>query len=128
MRSGARACATIVLPFLLAAFAFAGDANKPATNPHDAASSDSTPTAASGPATEPQATAQPTPAPKSNSSDSSSDRRGPNTPGGELFLGYSYVRLNTDTAITPGGISVAEHFDMIPGGTAQLTGNINDWF
>jgi outer membrane protein OmpA-like peptidoglycan-associated protein len=127
MQSGARACATIVLPFLLAAFAFAGDANKPATNPQEALSSDNAATAASGPSTEPQASAQPTPTPKAKS-DSSSGPRGENTPAGELFLGYSYVRFNTDTAVTPGGISVAEHFDMIPGGTAQLTGNINNWF
>lgn len=132
MQSGARTCATVVLPFLLWAFAFAGDANKPATNPQEAALIDNAATTASGPSTAPQPPAQasPTPAPKANkaTSDESSGPRGLNTPGGELFLGYSYVRLNTDTAATPGGVSVSEHFDMIPGGTAQLTGNINNWF
>jgi outer membrane protein OmpA-like peptidoglycan-associated protein len=127
MQSGARACATIVLPFLLAAFAFAGDANKPATNPQETVTSDNA-TAASGPSTQSQPTPQPTPPPAPQAKDESSfGMRGPNTPGGEVFLGYSYIRLNTDTALTRGGISVSEHFDMIPGGTAQITGNVNNW-
>ena len=124
MQSGARACATIILPSLLAAFAFAGDATKPATNPPDTVSIE-TAVAASGAPSSPQAQPTPTPKPKKEYTPS---MRGQNTPGGELFLGYSYVRLNTDTAVVPGGVSVAEHFDMIPGGTAQLTGNINNWF
>jgi outer membrane protein OmpA-like peptidoglycan-associated protein len=127
MQSGARACATIILPFLLAALAFAGDATKPATNPQDNVTSDTAASAASGPPTDPQQSPQPTPAPKPKAEPTSS-MRGQNTPGGELFLGYSYVRFNTDTAVIPGGVSVSEHFDMIPGGTAQLTGNVNNWF
>ena len=128
MQSGARACATIFLPFLLAAFAFAGDANKPATNPQEAVSSDNNATAASGPSTQPQPTPQPAPSPTPKAKESSFGMRGPNTPGAELFLGYSYIRFNTNAATTLGGISRSEHFDMIPGGTAQLTGNINNWF
>jgi outer membrane protein OmpA-like peptidoglycan-associated protein len=111
---------------MLAAFAFAGDANKPATNPLEAVSSDNAATAASGPSTAPQASAQPTPAPTPKA-ESRLGTRGLNTPAGEVFLGYSYIRFNTDTTVSPGGVSVAEHFDMIPGGTAQITGNVNDW-
>jgi outer membrane protein OmpA-like peptidoglycan-associated protein len=129
MQSGARACATIILPFLLAALAFAGDATKPATNPQDNVTSDNAATAASGSPTDPpQSQPTPAPAPKPKK-EASPSMRGQNTPGAELFLGYSYVRFNTDTVVAPpGGVSVSEHFDMIPGGTAQLTGNINNWF
>lgn len=54
--------------------------------------------------------------------------RGPNSPGGEFFLGYSYVRFQPNTALVPGGPTLSEQFDMIPGGVAQITGNINNWF
>ncbi len=122
MQSSARTIAILVLQSLLAASAFAGDANKPANNPPTNEAS----------ASEPQAQAAPTPAPKakksSSSSSSSDSMRGPNTPGGELFLGYSYVRFNATPALTPGGATVTEHFDMIPGGIATITGNINNWF
>jgi outer membrane protein OmpA-like peptidoglycan-associated protein len=131
MQSGARACATIILPFLLAALAFAGDATKPATNPQDTSTSDTAANAASGAPTDPQPQAQPTPTPTpapKPKKEASTSMRGQNTPAAELFLGYSYIRLNTDTTVPPGNVSVSEHFDMIPGGTAQLSANINNWF
>ncbi len=117
MQSSARAVAITVLLTLLAASAFAGDANKPATNPPENTASASNAL--------PQAT--PTPAPKAKKA-SSASTRSEEFPGGELFLGYSYVRFNTNTALLPGGATVSEHFDMIPGGVASITGNINRWF
>jgi outer membrane protein OmpA-like peptidoglycan-associated protein len=121
MQSSARVV-VIVLQFLLAALAFAGDAPKPATNPLDVANDGG----ASG--IEPQATPTPGPTPKATSASSSAtSRRGENTPGGEFFLGYSYVRFNTKTALLPGGTTISENFDFIPGGIATLTGNVNNW-
>lgn len=123
MQSCARAIAIVVLQSLLAALAFAGDANKPATNPPENGA-----TEAAATASDPQPQATPAPTPKAKKSSSSDSMRGEETPGGELFLGYSYVRFNTNAAATPGGPSVSQNFDMIPGGIAQLSGNINRWF
>jgi outer membrane protein OmpA-like peptidoglycan-associated protein len=51
--------------------------------------------------------------------------RGENTPGGEVFLGYSYLRFRTTTGV--GATRVDEQFDYIPGGAGALQGNINNW-
>jgi outer membrane protein OmpA-like peptidoglycan-associated protein len=106
---------------MLAALAFAGDANKPATNPPDNGVSE-----AVAVASEPLPQATPTPAPKAKKSASSSTDEG--RPGGEIFLGYSYVRFNTQTALLPGGATVNQQFDFIPGGIAQANANVNRWF
>src|SRR5260370_16739888 len=110
MQSGARAVAIVILQFLLAALAFAGDAPKPATNPLDVASE----AGASG--IEPQANPTPGPTPRaaSSSASSSTSPRGQNTPGGEFFLGYSYVRFNTNTALLPGATTLTQHLPFIP--------------
>jgi outer membrane protein OmpA-like peptidoglycan-associated protein len=120
MQSGARAVALVVLLLLFAASAFAGDADKPATNPPDNT------TNAAAPSDPPQAS--PSPAPAQKKSASSDPSRSEYTPAGELFLGYSYVRLSTNAAVVPGGPTQNQHFDMIPGGVAQASGNINNWF
>src|SRR5262249_20043126 len=122
MRVSARCVPILLLLTLLTTVAFAGDTSKPAAQPQETATGDSaTPTTAA--AAEPQATATPKPQP---SVSSGSSLRGPDTPGGEVFLGYSYVRMSTDTVIGP--TTVNEHFEFIPGGVASLTGNINNWF
>src|SRR5262249_51418109 len=118
MQSGARAITTVVLQFLLAALAFAGDANKPATNPPDNGASDAI-------ASEPLPQATPAPKTKKGSAGSSAEE---NRPGGEIFLGYSYVRFNTSTALVPGGTVTNQAFDMIPGGVGQVNANVNRWF
>jgi outer membrane protein OmpA-like peptidoglycan-associated protein len=130
MQSGGRAIAIVVLPFFLAALAFAGDANKPATNPpaNPAAAATTASTAATDTTatnTAPAAEMAPAPSAAAKSSDSS---RSDITPRGEIFLGYSYIRFNTNSALVPGGPGRNEHFDMIPGGVAQAAGNINNWF
>jgi len=102
--------------------AFAGDPPKAAANPQETGTSDS---AASAAANDSAQTPTPAPTPKAHESMTSS-RRSENTPGGEIFLGYSYLRLNTNTG-TPAG-TVSEHFDFIPGGVGALRGNINNWF
>jgi outer membrane protein OmpA-like peptidoglycan-associated protein len=120
MQSGARAVAIVVLHSMLAALAFAGDANKPATNPPDNGVSEAVAVAANEPL--PQAS----PAPKAKKSASSSDDG--SRPGGEIFLGYSYVRFNTQSATLPGGAVVNQQFNFIPGGIAQANANVNRWF
>jgi outer membrane protein OmpA-like peptidoglycan-associated protein len=103
---------------LLAALAFAGDANKPATTPPDNPASEVT-------ASEPLP--QATPAPKAKKASAGSTNED-NRPGGEIFLGYSYVRFNTQSATLPGGTVVNQQFNFIPGGIAQVNANINRWF
>src|SRR5262249_1958271 len=118
MQSSARLIAILVLQSVLSTFAFAGDTAKPAVNPKETGASDG---AANAPA--PPQTPAPTPQPRR--SDSSTSPRGPDTPGGELFVGYSYLRLRSNSK--SGLVTVNENFDFIPGGTASLTGNLN-WF
>ena len=119
----ARAIAIVVLQFLFAAWAFAGDA-KPSTNPQEIATDASTGSAASSETSAQQPAAKPTPTPRTQSS-SDSSMRGENTPAVELFLGYSYVRFNIDTTNAAG--TANEHFDFIPGGVGELSGNVNNW-
>ncbi|HLW53181.1 MAG TPA: OmpA family protein [Candidatus Angelobacter sp.] len=133
MHLSVRAIVIVVLQFFVAAWAFAGEA-KSATNPPDvsAVSRPDAPEPAQQPA------AKPTPAPRSQSS-SDSSMRGENTPAVEVFLGYSYVRFNADTTVPGGGLpscpalafpsgcTFNEHFDFIPGGVAELSGNVNNW-
>ena len=113
MQSSARTIALTFLLFLLAASAFAGDAKKPATNPPENEAS----------ASEPAPQASPTPAPRAKKGS-----LGEEHPGGELFLGYSYVRWVSNPATLPGGTTRQETIDMIPGGVASITGNFNRWF
>src|SRR6516165_1067470 len=115
MQSCVRSLATIALPLLLATLAFAGDANKPTTNPPETAANAAIVSAASE---APQAS--PSPAPGQKSPSPSDPARSETTPAGELFLGYSYVRFGTDSAPFPNGPAHHEHFDMIPGGIAQI--------
>src|SRR5262249_15997567 len=89
MQSSARWIAILALLFLISTLAFAGDSGKAGGNPQEAWASDS-----AGNAPAPQAAA-----PAAKATDSSSSMRGPDTPGGELFLGYSYLRLNTTTGV-----------------------------
>src|SRR5262245_62073688 len=118
MQSGARAIAIVVLQSLLAALAFAGDANKPATNPNNGASETAS-------ASEPQAQATPAPTPKEKKEKKSSSAAEENNPRGEVFFGYSYVRFNTSSALVPGGPVINQEFDMIPGAIGQANININ---
>src|SRR5262249_44233114 len=119
MQSSARWIAILVLQSVLSTLAFAGDTAKPAVNPQETGASESTANAAA-----PSQTPAPTPQPKR--SESSPSMRGTNTPGGELFVGYSYLRLRTSTQV--GLVSVNEQFDFIPGGAAAINGNVNNWF
>jgi outer membrane protein OmpA-like peptidoglycan-associated protein len=114
MQSSARTIAITFLLVLLAASAFAGDAKKPATNPPENQASDSEPA--------PQAPPAPTPTAKKGSLQSGE------YPRGELFLGYSYVRWISNPSTLPGGTTVQETIDMIPGGVASITGNVSRWF
>jgi outer membrane protein OmpA-like peptidoglycan-associated protein len=123
MRLSARFVAILLLQSLLTAFAFAGDDAKPAAKSRETAAGDSA-GAATEPATTPPATNVPQAQPAASSG---SSLRGPDTPGGEVFFGYSYVRMATDTRLTPTA-TVNEHFQYIPGGSASITGNINNWF
>src|SRR5215472_3456697 len=118
MQSSARWVAILALPFLISTLAFAGDAAKPAAGPQEASATDSAGTAPAPPA-----------AASAQAKDSSSSMRSADTPGGELFLGYSYLRLNTTTGVfVPAPHTVDENFDFIPGGAASLQGNVNNWF
>src|SRR5262249_23980587 len=119
MQSSARLIAILVLQSLLTTLAFAGDTPKPAANPQETGASDNS----TNVAPDPQAT--PTPAPTRRPEPTPS-KRGLDTPGGELFFGYSYVRMSTSTGVGP--LVVDETFDFIPGGTASITGNITNWF
>jgi outer membrane protein OmpA-like peptidoglycan-associated protein/opacity protein-like surface antigen len=122
MQSVARVIAIAVLQFSFAAMAFGGDAKPSSGNSQDiAVESNSGSTATENSAQQPEA--KPTPAPRSQAS--SDSMRGENTPKAELFLGYSYVRFNVDTTTTLG--TANEHFDFIPGGVAELSGNVNNW-
>ena len=121
MRLSARFVAILLLQSLLTAFAFAGDDAKPAATSQETAAGDN---AGSTTGATPLATSIPNLPPQASSS---SSLRGPDTPGGEVFFGYSYVRMSTETRLTPSA-TVNEHFQFIPGGSASLTGNINNWF
>lgn len=123
MRLSARFVAILLLQSLLTAFAFAGDTAKPAANSRETAAGENASPATGAPAA-PQATPTPRPQPAPSSG---SSLRSPDTPAGEVFFGYSYVRMPTETRLTPTS-TVNEHFQFIPGGSASLTGNINDWF
>jgi len=101
MQSGARLLAMFAMQCLLVLSAFAGDGAKPAAKPQENANADgaaSTTTTAQG---SPQTA--PTPTPKAQTADkySSTSMRGQNTPGGELFLGFSYIWFNTNTGPKP---------------------------
>jgi outer membrane protein OmpA-like peptidoglycan-associated protein/opacity protein-like surface antigen len=122
MQLVARAITMVVLQFLFAALAFAGDP-KPSSGNSQEIAAESSPGSSETPTSAQQPAAQPTPTPSSTSSEGS--MRGENTPAIELFLGYSYVRANIDTT-TPAG-TANEHFDFIPGGVAELSGNVNNW-
>src|SRR5215471_4054716 len=133
MRATAPFIATLLLQASLTTLAFAGDDAKPAANPPGTVAGDSArpTTATQGSPAEADfvravvpAEPQVTPAPRSSSS---SSLRGPDTPGGEVFFGYSYVRMSTSTRLSP-AVTVNEHFQFIPGGSASITGNINNWF
>jgi len=119
MQSSARWIAILVLQSVLSTFAFAGDTAKPAVNPQETGASD-------GAANAPAPSQTPAPTTQPARSDSSASPRGPDTPGGELFVGYSYLRLRSNSR--SGLVTVNESFDFIPGGTASLTGNLNNWF
>jgi outer membrane protein OmpA-like peptidoglycan-associated protein len=126
MRSGARFIAIFAIQCLLALSAFAGDGAKPASNSKENANADGAASATTTALPNPQAA--PTPAPKAQKADkySSTSLRGQGTPGGELFLGFSYVWFNTNTGPKPAKTS--ESFDFLPGGEGSITGNINNWF
>src|SRR5262249_1560443 len=123
MRLSARFVAIVLFQSLLTAFAFAGDDAKSAAKSQETAAADSAGAATAAPS-EPLNLAVSNLPPQASGSTS---LRGPDTPGGEVFLGYSYVRMSTDTRISP-TTTVNEHFQYIPGGSASLTGNINNWF
>lgn len=119
MQSSARFIAILVLQSLLTTLAFAGDTPKPVANPQETGASDNAATAATDAQT-------PTPTPPAKRPDSSTSMRGQDTPGGELFFGYSYFRFRPDTRV--GSVTVDETFNFIKGGEASLTGNLNNWF
>ena len=110
MQSASRLVVMFAVQCVLSMSAFAGDPPKPAAHPQETGTSDS---AASAAANDSAQTPTPAPTPKAHESMMSS-HRSENTPGGELFLGYSYLRLNTNTGTATG--TVSEHFDFIPGG------------
>src|SRR5262245_35371996 len=112
MQSSARFVSILVLQSLLATWAFAGDP-KPAPTSQEAATSE-TASPSPAPQADPQATPTPKPATIPSSSGHSS-MRGPDTPGGELFVGYSYLRMNTNSQVGP--FKIDESFDFIPGGS-----------
>src|SRR5262252_5458769 len=121
MRSSARLLAVFVVPCLISFLAFAGDDGKPASTTTTVSTTDSANAAPAPKPTKSSVVFKPTWTPPAVASDS---MRGEGTPAGQLFFGYSYLRLNTST--TPASIS--ENFDFIPGGVAALQGNIKDWF
>ncbi len=118
MQPSARWIAILVFQFLLTTFSFAGDDPKPATSPQETSASDNTSAATAAQA--------PNTAPKTNHDSMFSSGRGQDTPGGEAFFGYSYLRLRTNTGTALGGND--EEFDFIPGGVGALQGNVNNWF
>jgi outer membrane protein OmpA-like peptidoglycan-associated protein len=119
MQQSARLVAMLLLLSLLTTSAFAGDTAKPAANPQEAAAGENASPTAGAPA-DPKPPAQ---------SSSSPSLRGEDTPAGELFFGYSYLRLNTTTGVfVPVPHTVDENFSFIPGGVGSLQGNVNNWF
>src|SRR5260370_33848102 len=104
MQQSARLVAMLLLLSLLTTSAFAGDTANPATNPQETAAGENASPTTGAPA-DPKPPAQ---------SSSSSSLRGEDTPGGEVFLGYSYVRMSTDTRLIPTTTTVNEHFQFIP--------------
>ena len=115
-----RAIAVVVLQTLFTAWAFAGDLKPSASDQNITADNNGGSAAAESSAQQPAAT--PTPAPRNHTSES---MRGENTPAAEVFLGYSYVRFNADTTNALGTFN--EHFDFIPGGVGEISGNVNNW-
>jgi outer membrane protein OmpA-like peptidoglycan-associated protein len=126
MRSGARFIAMFTIHCLLVLSAFAGDGGKPAANPKENAKADGAASATTPAQDNPQKA--PTPTPKAQKADkyTSTSMRGQNTPGGELFLGFSYIWFNTNTGPKP--LKTSESFDFLPGGEGSITGNVNNWF
>jgi len=124
MQSASRLIAIFAVQCLLSMYAFAGDPPKPATPPQETGTSNSAATAAAMAATDTPQTPAPAPKPKAEQTQSGS-HRSEDTPGGELFLGYSYLRLNTATGQP---VTVHENFDFIPGAVGSLRGNITNHF
>jgi outer membrane protein OmpA-like peptidoglycan-associated protein len=124
MQSASRLLAIFAVQCLLSMYAFAGDPPKPAATPQETGTSDSAAPAAATAATDTPQTPAPAPQPKAQKTKDAS-HGGENTPRGELFLGYSYLQLRTNTGPVP---TVSEHFDFIPGGVGALRGNITKHF
>jgi outer membrane protein OmpA-like peptidoglycan-associated protein len=113
MRFVARAVVTVILGSFLLTQAFADDAAK---------ASNSTTTDANSPNATDTSTGYLAPfVPMQNAAtDSKSYDSSVLYPKVDLFLGYSFVRFNTNAG-------VKENFDL-HGGTGELAGNINRWF
>jgi outer membrane protein OmpA-like peptidoglycan-associated protein len=115
MKFAARAVAIAVMGSLLFSYGFAEDAAK-ASN--DLTKHEASDVNASVSATAVLETGTPVPPQAKKSSASSSDQE---TPKGEIFAGYSYIRFNMDSAL------VKKNFP-VNGGSASITGNLNHWF
>ncbi len=118
MKFAARAVAIVVMGSFLLSSGFAEDAAK--------ASSDSTKhEATSDPNASVSATAAPEAgipvAPQTKSKKASSSSSGEETPKGEAFAGYSFIRFNVDSHLL-------QHNYNVHGGTTSIAGNVNNWF
>ncbi len=115
MKFAARAIAIVVMGSFLLSSGFAEDAAK-ASN--DSVKHEASDVNASVNATVAPEAAVPVPPQTKKASASSS---GEETPKGEVFAGYSYIRFNVDSHLLQHNFN--EH-----GGIASIAGNVNHWF
>jgi len=115
MKFAARAIAIVVMGSFLLSSGFAEDAAKASNDSVKHEASDAN---ASVNATVAPEAAVPVPPQTKKASASSS---GEETPKGEVFAGYSYIRFNVDSHLLQHNFN--EH-----GGIASIAGNVNHWF
>lgn len=120
MRFVARFIATVILGSFVLTPAFAEDAAKASSNFNSPAASTPDTSASS---TAYLAPAIPMPAPQAKAKASSSSAEYPAV---DLFVGYSFVRFRTNTAVAP-SIRSKEAFNS-HGVTGSIAGNVNRWF
>src|SRR5882672_7246821 len=117
MKFAARAVAIVVMGSFLFSSGFAEDAVKAPSNSIKHEASD--PHASVSAAAAPEA-GIPVP-PQSKKASKASSSSGEETPKGELFAGYSFVRFNVDNHLL-------QHNFNAHGGTVSIAGNVNNWF
>ncbi|HSK45022.1 MAG TPA: outer membrane beta-barrel protein, partial [Candidatus Binatia bacterium] len=123
MRYVARVVATVILGTFLLTTAFAEEAAKP---PANSTTSEAAAPNAAITSTGYLAPALPMPPQAKTTKSKAAAGSGDTYPAADLFLGYSYVRFSTNTAVTP-STSVKETFNW-QGFTGAVAGNINRWF